>query len=169
MRSGILLMCLLMFANVQASELYRSIDKDGKVHYSDTPLEGSEDFEKLKLAKDPVPDINLPYETLRARQNFPVTLYAFPDCGSACQLARDFLNNRGIPFTEKSLIKKEEIDAFRKDSGDSKLPAATVGKSWLKGFQPDQWNSELDFAGYPKKVITYRPPAPAAAPANPAQ
>jgi hypothetical protein len=158
-----------MWANVHAAELYRSIDKDGKVHYSDTPLEGSEDFEKLRLAKDPVLDVPLTYETQRAKQNFPVTLYAFPDCGSACQQARDFLNKRGIPFTEKSLILKEEIDAFRKDSGDSKLPAATVGKAWLRGFQPDQWNSELDIAGYPKRVLNYRPPVPAVTPAKPAQ
>jgi len=90
MRSGFLLMCVLMLASAQASELYRSIDKDGKVHYSDTPLEGSEDYERLKLAKEPVPNENLPYETQRARQNFPVTLYTFPDCSSACRQARDF-------------------------------------------------------------------------------
>lgn len=169
MRSGFLLMCLLMLANVQAGELYRSIDKDGKVHYSDTPLEGSEDYERLKLAKDPVPTADLPYETQRARQNFPVTLYTFPDCSSACQQARDMLSKRGIPYTEKSLITKEEIDAFRKDSGDSKLPAVTVGKTWLKGFQAEQWNSELDIAGYPKKILNYRPTVPAAAPAQSAQ
>lgn len=169
MRSGIWVVCLLLLTNVQAAELYRSIDKDGKVHYSDTPLQGSEDFERLNLGKESVADESLPYETKIAKQNFPVTLYSFPDCGSACQQARDFLNKRGIPFTEKSLIHKEEIDAFRKDSGGSALPAATVGKTWLKGFQPDQWNSELDFAGYPKKSYTYRPPAPAAAPAQPAQ
>jgi glutaredoxin len=162
-------MSLLMLTNVQAGELYRSIDKDGKVHYSDTPLEGSEDFEKLKLPNEPVPSEDLPYETLRAMQNFPVTLYAFPDCGSACQLARDLLKKRGIPYTEKSLVKKEEIDAFGKDSGDSRLPALTIGKTWLKGFQAEQWNNELDFAGYPKKVLTYRPPVPASAPTQPAQ
>jgi hypothetical protein len=169
MKGVFLMMCLLMLTNAQAAELYRSIDKDGKVHYSDTPLEGSEDFERLKLGKEPAPDENLPYEAQRARQNFPVTLYSFPDCGSACQMAREFLAKRGIPFTEKSLVMKEDIDAFRKDSGDSRLPALTVGKTWLKGFQTEQWNNELDFAGYPKKVLVYRPPAPASAPAQPAQ
>jgi hypothetical protein len=169
MKRGFILICLLVWANVHAAELYRSIDKDGKVHYSDSPLEGSEDYERLRLAKEPIPDENLPYESKRARENFPVTLYTFPDCGSACQLARDMLNKRGIPFTEKSLTSKQDIDAFRKDSGDSNFPAATVGKTWLKGFQNEQWNSELDFAGYPKKVLTYRPPAPPAAPAQTAQ
>jgi glutaredoxin len=163
-----LLMSLLLLTNLQAAELYRSIDKDGKVHYGDSPLEGTEDVEKLKSGNEPKPDENLPYETQRAMQNFPVTLYAFPDCGRACQMARDLLNKRGIPFTEKSLTKKEDIDAFSQASGDSKLPAVTVGKTWLKGFQAEQWNNELDFAGYPKKVLTYRPPTTTAPPAQPA-
>jgi glutaredoxin len=157
MKRVFLMLSLLLITNVQAAELYRSIDKDGKVHYSDTPLTGSEDVERLKLDKEPVPDENLSYETKRAMQNFPVTLYTFPACGSACQQARDLLRKRGIPFTEKSLTKKEDIDAFRKDSADSKYPAATIGNTWLKGFQAEQWSNELDFAGYPKEDLIYRP------------
>jgi glutaredoxin len=169
MKRVFLLAGLLMLANVQAGQLYRSIDKEGKVHYSDSPLQGTEDVEELKLGKEPAPDESLPYETQRAVQNFPVTLYAFPNCGSACQKARDFLNKRGIPFTEKSLVKQEDIDAFRKDSGDSQLPAVTIGKTWLRGFQAETWDSELDIAGYPKSVLRYRPPRPATPPAQPAQ
>jgi glutaredoxin len=168
MKRVFILMSLLMLSNVQAAELYRSIDKDGKVHYSDYPLEGTEDVEKLKLVRDPVADENLPYETQRARQNFPVTLYVFSDCGSPCQQGRDLLSKRGIPFTEKSLTKNEEIEAFRKDSGDGRLPALKVGSTWVKGFQAEQWNNELSFAGYPKKDLTYRP-TPASAPAQTAQ
>ncbi|MBI5891613.1 MAG: glutaredoxin family protein [Nitrosomonadales bacterium] len=168
MKKVFLLLSLLLVTNIQAGELYRSIDKDGNVHYSDSPLMDSEDVERLKLGNEPKLSENLPYETQRAMQNFPVTLYSFPACGSACQMARDFLAKRGIPFTEKSLTKQEEIDAFRKESGDSKLPSATVGKTWLRGFQSEQWNNELDFAGYPKKDLTYRP-APVAAPVPPAE
>ncbi len=159
---------------MQAGELYRSIDKDGKVHYSDSPLAGSEDVQQLKLGNEPTPDENLPYETQQARKNFPVTLYTFPDCGSACQQARNLLSKRGIPFADKNLVKQEDIDAFRKVSGDSQLPAVTIGKTWLKGFLAEQWNSELDIAGYPKKDLTYRPkpsaaPAPTPAATQPAQ
>ena len=163
-----LLMGLLMLTNVQAGELYRSIDKDGKVHYSDTPLEGSEDFERLKLPAEPATGDNLSYETKRAMENFPVTLYTYPDCGSACLKAREMLNKRGIPYTEKSLTTKEAIEAFRKDSGGGQVPALTIGKTWLKGFLDEQWNNELDFAGYPKKFISYspRPAASAVAPAD---
>ena len=174
MKRYFLLMSLLILANVQAGELYRSVDKEGKVHYSDSPLRDTEDVEQLKFAKEPARDESLPYETQRARQNFPVTLYSIPSCASACTQARDLLNKRGVPFTEKSLVTQEEIDAFRKDSGDSQVPAITIGKNWLKGFLAEQWNSELDIAGYPKKVLAYRPKPPAKpalepTPAPPAQ
>lgn len=166
MKAIFLLLGLLLMVNTAVAELYRSIDKDGKVHYSDTPLMGSEDVERLKSVKEPVPDTSLPYETQRAMQNFPVTLYSFPKCGSACQQAREMLNKRGIPFTEKSLVEQKDIDEFRKASGDSQIPALTVGKTWLRGFQEEQWNNELDFAGYPKKNLAYRP-QPVAPPAQP--
>ncbi len=163
MRIAILLLALLLSASANA-ELYRWVDNEGRVHYGDRPQPGSEDVEQLKLGKEPTPSENIPYETQRAMQNFPVTLYAFPGCGSPCQQARDFLNRRGIPFTEKSLITQEDINAYRKESGDSQLPALTIGKTWLKGFLAEQWNKELDFAGYPKSAPSYRPATPTPAP-----
>jgi hypothetical protein len=84
-------------------------------------------------------------------------------------MARDSLVKRGIPFTEKSLTMKEDLDTYRKESGDNKFPGLHIGKTWLGGYQPEQWTNELNFAGYPKSApITYRPPAssPAAAPAE---
>ena len=168
MKRYLLLMSLFLFANVQAGELYRSIDKDGKVHYSDSPLMGTDDVEELKFAKEPKPDESLPYETQRAKQNYPVTLYVFPDCGQPCQQARNLLKKRGIPFTEKSLANQEEIDAFHKASNNGLIPSVTVGKNWLSGFLEDQWNAELDVAGYPK-TAPYRPRPATPPPAQPAQ
>ena len=154
---AILFLCsLFLVCNIQAGELYRSVDKDGKVHYGDRPLPDTDAVESLKLGSEPVPDDSLPYETRKAKETFPVTLYAFPDCGSACQQARDLLNKRGIPFSEKSLVTQEDIDAYRKASAGGPLPSLTVGKTWLKGFQAQQWHDELDFAGYPK-TPPYRP------------
>lgn len=161
----IFVLAVLMAGNAQAG-LYRSIDSSGKVHYSDTPLTGSEDVVEVKTDKVPEREETLLYETQRAKQNFPVTLYTFPECASACKMARDFLNKRGVPFTEVSLVKQEDIDAFRKDSGDSQIPAMSVGKAWAKGFQEERWNKELDIAGYPKQA-PYRPAQPPAAPPAP--
>jgi glutaredoxin len=169
MKKVLLLLSLLILTNVQAAELYRSIDKDGKVQYTDTPFVDTEDVQALKPVKEPVSDENLPYATKVARDNFPVTLYAFPACGSSCQMGRDLLNKRGIPFTEKSLTRQEDIDAYQKASGDSRYPGLQVGNTWLKGFQAEQWNNELDYAGYPKKDTTYHPPVTATSAPQPAQ
>jgi glutaredoxin len=162
-----LLAGLLILTNAHA-ELYRSIDSSGRVHYSDKPLAGAEDVTQVKADKAPTPDDSLPYETQRARQNFPVTLYSFPDCGPVCQEARDLLNKRGVPFTDKSLVTLEDIEAFSKASGDKSIPKLAVGKTWIRGFLAEQWNKELDIAGYPK-TAPYRPRPATVPPAQPEQ
>ncbi len=162
----LLLFVLALVGSAQAAELYRSVDTSGKVHYSDKPLPEAEDVEELKFPSEPPPDDSLPYETQVAKQNFPVTFYVVPTC-PACQQARELLDKRGIPYKEVSLVKQEEVDAFRKASGDSQVPTLLVGKTWLKGFLAETWQKELDFAGYPK-IAPYRPQraAPLAKPAQ---
>ncbi len=167
MKPLFLLCGFLLMGNAQAGELYRSIDSSGKVLYSDRPLYGAEDVEQLKLGSEPAPDESLSYETRKAQQNFPVTLYVFPTCVTPCQQARDFLNKRGVPFTEKNVEAQEDFDAFRKAAGGGEVPALAVGKTWLKGFLDEPWNKELDFAGYPKSA-PYRP-RPATPPTQPVQ
>jgi len=156
----VLLFCclLLMPTGIHAGELYRWVDKSGKVHYGDVPASEAEQIERKKFSSPATQDSeDLPYETRRAQQNFPVTLYTASNCIELCQKARDFLNKRGIPFTEKYLVTQEEINDFIKQSGSDQSPTLAVGKTFLKGFQAEQWNSELDIVGYPK-VLLYRPP-----------
>ncbi len=157
----------------QAGELFRWVDKSGKVHYGDVRPSDTTDVESLKLSSEPAQGDELPYETRRAQENFPVTLYVGNGCGAPCDMARSLLNKRGIPFSEKLLKYKEDTEAFKKLSGFEDVPALAVGKTFLRGFQTEQWNSELDIAGYPQ-TASYRQriasPAPPAtdAPAIPA-
>lgn len=158
-------MVLAVFSCAQAGSLFRWVDESGDVHYGDQPpaTQGVQ-IEQKKFAT--VPDIenaDLPYEARRAHQNFPVTLYVAHNCKEFCEQARDFLNKRGIPFTEKDLLMQDEVDEFRQQSGSDLTPTLGVGKTYLKGFQAEQWNNELDIAGYPKALF-YRPPQ---APVNP--
>lgn len=147
--------------SAQAGELYRWVDKSGKVHYSDTRAPDTADAEKKKFGSAPATgDEELSFDTRRAKQYFPVTLYVTDNCTDPCKLSRDLLSQRGIPFTEKNLATQEEIDAFKRASGADAVPALSVGRNWLKGFQAEQWHKELDAAGYPK-TSTYRPKAPA--------
>jgi glutaredoxin len=149
---------ILLAGGVQAEGLYRWVDKTGKVYYGDLPPAEAMQVEKMKFDNpaDAVEGEYLSYETRQAQQNFPVTLYAAGNCGEPCQQARDFLNERGIPFVEKRLVTQNDIDNFKKQSGSDVSPTLAIGKTWLRGFQAEQWNDELDMAGYPKTLL-YRP------------
>lgn len=147
--------------SAQAGELYRWVDKSGKVHYSDTPAPDAAEVKKKKFGTSPATgDEGLSFEMRRAKQHFPVTLYVTDNCTDPCKQARDLLTQRGVPYSEKNLANQEEIDAFKRTSGADAVPVLSVGRNWLKGFQPVQWQNELDAAGYPK-AAPRRPPAPA--------
>jgi hypothetical protein len=172
----LLLVCLAnMSLSVQAGELYRWVDASGKVYYGDVLPADAMQVEVRKFPEDIMSNEYVPYETHRAQQNFPVILYVSNGCGETCDQARSLLSKRGIPFGEKLLRTKQDVEAFKQLSGmDSVVPVLAVGKNFLKGFLESQWNSELDIAGYPK-TAPYRAPVtpsiPAAAsqvvPANP--
>lgn len=183
-RIVLLLICLaVMPLGAQAGELYRWVDAQGKVHYGDVPPVDAMQVTSIKSPAAVTPGEDLPYETRRAQQNFPVILYVADNCAEYCDKARNLLSKRGIPFSEKRLQTQEELVAFKTLSGFDSTPTLAVGNTFLKGFLAEQWHSELDIAGYPK-TAPYRPlgslpvsgvlpaSAPAAtsevAPANPA-
>ena len=177
-RIVLVLGCLaVMPSGMQAGELFRWVDAQGKVHYGDVPPVGAAQVTPIKSSPAATPEEDLPYETRRAQQNFPVILYVADNCAEYCDQARSLLGKRGIPFSEKRLQTQEELDAFKALSGFDSVPTLAVGKTFLKGFLAEQWHGELDIAGYPK-IAPYLAPgalpasAPAAAsqaaPANPA-
>lgn len=163
----LLLGCLMGFSLLaQAGDLYRWVDANGKPQYGDMPPLGAVMIEQLEFYDEAAPDAGLPYETRRALKDFPVTLYVADNCIEFCEQARSLLNTRGIPFSEKALRTQEEVDAFKAAAGDDGVPALSVGKSFINGFNAGRWNSELDIAGYPKTAPYRAPkvtPPPAAA------
>jgi len=169
MKRMVLLFACLAFMStaVRAGELFRWTDREGKVNYGDTPPLDAINVGKVNFSSAPAQNDDLPYETRIAQQNFPVTLYVGTGCGDVCDNARSLLNKRGIPFNEKALKTKEDIDAFKQLSGmEGFVPVLQVGKNFLKGFLESQWNSELDIAGY-AKTASYRQRISQPAPASP--
>ena len=152
----LLLACLVALpVGAGAGELFRWVDENGKVHYGDAPPASGAKVERKKLGGNVEQNEEISYEARRAQQNFPVTLYVGESCAEPCIHARVLLRNRGIPFSEKMLKTKPEIDEFYKLSGSYDSPTLAVGKKYLKGFLESAWNIELDVAGYPK-TATYR-------------
>jgi glutaredoxin len=158
---------LLMLAAGAQAQLYKSTGPDGKVTYSDTPPARGNVTQQKTSAGSGAGDTSdgLPYEVALAVKNNPVTLYSADKC-IPCDDGRKMLNQRGIPFSEKTVKSNEDIAAVRKIGGANELPLLTVGRSKESGFSASSWGTALTAAGYPEKNIlpkTYRNAAPVAA------
>ena len=94
--------------------------------------------------------MDLPYALRQARSKYPVTFYSTGDC-PPCDDARRMLVQRGVPYTERSVISGADLKALQALSGQEQLPFATVGQQHLVGWDPDNWQRYLDLAGYPSQ------------------
>jgi glutaredoxin len=152
MKALLWVLVLLAAGAVQAQSTYRWVDQDGKVHYGDRPPppKAARDVKERKYA---VPEAGkaMSHAMRQAVENFPVTLYVTADCTTACKEGRDYLNRRGIPFTEQAVASNEEIVALRDrlGGGDVMVPVLQVGDKSSKGFLATAWSGLLDAAGYP--------------------
>ena len=155
-----------------AGNLYRWVDGEGNVHYSDQPPPPSvKDVQEKKLGVSVI-EGNQSYALRQAVKNFPVTLFV-SDCGAGCTRARALLNKRGVPFTEKNPTQAENAEELKKIAGDLVVPVLVLGNTQpLRGFEESNWNNALDVAGYPSAPVPGAPvtrrtsgPQPSEAPA----
>lgn len=156
-----LLLALSPFADAQTS-VYRWVDKDGKVHFSDSPPpETAKDVQQKRVGSAPA-DPELPYATRQAAQRHPVVLYTAASCGHPCAQARELLRARGIPYAERDpQINRGDAESLTKLIGGLEVPVIVVGSASVKGFEAGQWNAALDTAGYPRSLPPgARAPAP---------
>lgn len=136
----------------QAGPLFRWVDAQGNVHYTDSPPpQEAKASEEKKFLKS-TPSVALPYGLQQSVKLYPVTLYATKtDCGDACDAARKLLERRGIPHTEKEGRDEAVQEELKKLTGGTlEIPTLKVGKTVSKGFLESSWNTALDAANYPK-------------------
>jgi glutaredoxin len=174
-RAALACAMLLAFGAQAQSNVYRWVDKSGKVHFSDTPpVEEAKSVSQKKLGGGYVQESALPYATQVATKRNPVVFYSGPQCGAPCDRGRELLATRGIPFSERDVTTKEGAEALQK-FGTREVPVVTVGERSLKGYDDDAWHAALDGAGYPRTALpgqsdavrqAAKPPAPGPAPAK---
>lgn len=140
--------------SAQAAEVYRWVDGSGRVHYTDQPPPSTVKQVRTLSGKGNLVEVaKESYEGRVAREKNPVTLYA-GNCGPLCDDARSFLNQRGIPFSQRDPGQEPEYAVeVKKLTGSLEVPVLVVGKTHQKGFEPSSWGSLLDSAGYPKTPL----------------
>lgn len=148
MRRLVILSLALASPFVQA-ETYRWVDAAGRTIISDTPPP-RQVKNVVKTEDAPSTGDNLPFAVKKAMEAYPVTLYTSAECLSECRLARELLNKRGVPFSEKMVQKQEDLDELKELVGAAVVPVLKVGKQTTRGFQTSIYDNLLDLAGYPK-------------------
>jgi glutaredoxin len=150
-----------MAASAQAQQMYRWVDKDGRVTYSQTPppAGAAKNVQQRSATPSVVGGGNLPYAAQQAVKNFPVTLYTAPDCGDACNGGRDLLTKRGIPHREVVVGNEESLASLKSLTGKTQVPVLQVGRQTSMGFNAGEWTSALNAAGYPSSIPPSARPA----------
>ena len=147
----LIILCLALASTYASAEAYRWVDSTGRTIISDSPPPSNVKSVE-KIGGNSERSDGLPFALRKAKENFPVTLYTSADCTSDCKQARDVLNARGVPFTEKMLQKAEDATELSQLVGDVFIPSLKVGKQSVRGFEAGAYNNLLDLAGYPKSA-----------------
>ncbi len=119
---------------VLAQTIYRHVDRNGQVVFSDQPPAAN-----APTIASPGPSVieastaSMPYEVRQVMQRYPVTIYTRDAC-EPCDAGRALLEARGIPFDERQVRTAADGDALRRLSGQDALPLLAIGTQQLKGF-----------------------------------
>ena len=126
----------------QNQQVYRYVDKDGRVVYSDRgPPSDAKDVQAKRMRGNVIEDNATPIAAQQAQERFPVTLYSF-SCGEVCTQAEGLLNRRGVPFTTVNVETPEGAEQLTKMTGELRAPVLQVGdRTFVKGYSESQWNS----------------------------
>lgn len=134
-----------------AQQVYRWVDADGRVQYSDQPPPpGTKNVQEKNVGGNSIQNNDLSLVAQDAQKKNPVTIYT-SECGEACDAAKAYLNKRGIPHTVVDPTRSLELNKkFKEETGGAVVPVMKVGEKRLSGWNESSWASSLDAAGYPK-------------------
>src|SRR5208282_4693383 len=165
-----LVVAMAATAQTQTQQVYRYVDPDGRVVYSDKPPPpNARDAQAKRVGSNTIETSDLSYSEVMAQERFPVTLYTF-GCGTVCDTASALLNKRGVPHTVVDVGQSDGADKLKRLTGGLDAPALQVGDQYSTGFNESRWQNLLTDAGYPKTPAPRNAPvgrAPAPAPAAP--
>ena len=142
---------LALGSTADAQSVYRWVDADGRVQYSDTPPPtGTKGVQEKNVSGSSIQNNELSLVAQDAQKKNPVTIYV-SECGESCDAAKAYLSKRGIPHTVVDPTRTIELNKkFKDETGGTVVPVIKIGEKRLTGWSESAWSGALDTAGYPK-------------------
>ena len=157
---SLIVMELIFFGTVSATDVYKWVDENGAIHFQASPPQNTE--QPVTIKRLPTYEDNYrntePVEPGQDRDNSrsnnqattrevfreaEVALYVTSWC-PYCKKASEFFRSRGIPFTEYD-IEKDKSAARRKKrlTKETGVPFAVINGTPIQGFKRAAYESAL--------------------------
>lgn len=143
---------LVLLPSVLFADMYKWIDKDGKVHYTDSPPPGQKAKKldlKINTITGPatVSTIGSSGSTaVPAKGTTNVKLYTTTWCGY-CKRAKAYLQARGTPFQEIDVETSAQGQSEFRALGGRGVPVILVGNQRMDGYSEGTLAGMLKQAG----------------------
>jgi glutaredoxin len=152
----LLLVCLINL-NAQAVTVTECVDQNGQRSFQDRCPPGTTKLNERQLTK---PAAKPAQSVAAIAEKYPVTLYATANC-DPCDLVRNLLQKRTIPFTEKDVTNDGALqNELRERSGILTVPTVLIGDKTLRGYEKQELEATLNTAGYPAEPLAAAAPQP---------
>lgn len=126
----ILILICLALPGTGFAEVYRWVDGDGKVHYSDQPSQ-SHTSKTLKIRISTYKEVTVDKSDTDVGKQ--VVMYSASWCG-VCQQAKRYFAEKGIKYTEYDVENSAVGKAEYKKLGATGVPVLLVGDRRMNGF-----------------------------------
>jgi len=129
-----LLIIFMLFINplAQTQEIYKWVDKQGKVHFGDRKPDSQQNIEELNIKLvNSVETVS--YQPSSIDIGKKVVIYTTSWCGY-CKKAKKYFTDKRIRYTEKNIEKSKIAKMEFKKLGGKGVPMILVGKKKTSGF-----------------------------------
>jgi len=129
-----LLIIFMLFINplAQTQEIYKWVDKQGKVHFGDRKPDSQQNIEELNIKLvNSVETVS--YQPSSIDIGKKVVIYTTSWCGY-CKKAKKYFTDKRIRYTEKNIEKSKIAKMEFKKLGGKGVPMILVGKKKMSGF-----------------------------------
>ncbi len=136
--------CCFVVTNSHA-DVYRWVDKNGKVHYSDKPNHKAEQLQLQPISSiaTPVVELNPDAKIIQSSRQQKVVMYSTAWCG-VCRKARDFMRANKIRFVEYDIEKSASAKRAYDKHKAKGVPLILVGDSKMNGFSATKLMAMLE-------------------------
>jgi glutaredoxin len=142
---------LMVLAGGAAAQ-FKVVAPDGTVTYSDRPPATGKAQKLQPGAVSTTAGADLPFALRQVVARYPVTLITASAC-APCDFGRRLLQDRGVPFIERTASSSDDAEELRRVEQTAELPILRLGAQRMLGFNAGEWSGMLDAAGYPRSSV----------------